>query len=199
MTTATWADVGLEAVEGDTATKVSNTEVSFKLAFHNQGDSFRVYYTLTPGAACTCPAGQEKKPDPKSPVCILRANVKGVQDTDFVLTGYGHLAGSCTLASVVPQAPQTASNQISVTAGEQKTAWAQSSPWPFQLDTLLTCPANTTKTLCMFTNGGTGPLGEMTCGCYPNGNNSKIFTDPKIDTRPVYARSGSPERFCAEQ
>lgn len=27
----------------------------------------------------------------------------------------------------------------------------------------------------------------------------KIFTDPKIGTRPVYARSGSPARFCAEQ
>ena len=62
----------------------------------------------------TCPTGQTKTPDPKSPVCIVRAIVKDVQDTDFILTGYDHLAGNCTLSSVVPQAPQTGSNQISV-------------------------------------------------------------------------------------
>jgi hypothetical protein len=63
-----------------------------------------------------CPAGQDKIIDPNSPVCILRANVITNLSTDFVLTGYDHLAGNCTLAGVVPQAPQTASNQISVTA-----------------------------------------------------------------------------------
>lgn len=88
MTTATWADVGLESIEGDTVTKVSDTEVSFKLAFANQGDGFRVYLKNPTPTSCTCPAGQEKKPDPKSPVCRLRANVKTNLDTDFVLTGY---------------------------------------------------------------------------------------------------------------
>lgn len=63
-----------------------------------------------------CPSGQSRTIVPTSPTCILRANVKGAQDTDFILTGYDHLAGECTLSSVIPQAPQTASNQISVTA-----------------------------------------------------------------------------------
>lgn len=76
------------------------------------------------------------------------------------------MVGSCSLASVVPQAPQTPSDSISVSAGFERTAWAQSSPWPFQLDDLFTCPAGTTKTACEFTSG-TGPLGEIICACYP--------------------------------
>jgi hypothetical protein len=122
-----WVDIGLEASESDVATKISSSQVNFKLSFANQGDGFRVYYdaptTVTP---CTCPSGQVKAPDPKSPVCILRANVITNVSTDFVLTGYGHLVGNCTLTSsvLVPKAPLPASNQITVTAGLQRAAWA---------------------------------------------------------------------------
>lgn len=195
LTTGTWADIGLEAVEGDTVTKVSDNEVSFKLAFANQGDGFRVYLKNPTPTECTCPTGQEKKPDPKSPVCIVRARVDGVQDTTVTLTGYGHLAGECTVAGIVPQAPQTPSPNLVVTAGQQRVGWAQSSPWTFQLDPLLTCPANTTKTACMFTYGA-GPLGEITCGCYPNENTNtpknlscQTFTNPMVHGKPVHSRS----------
>ncbi len=158
--------------------------------------------TSTP---CTCPAGQEKAPDPKSPVCIVRALVKGVQDTEFILTGYNHLIGNCTLAAGTPQAPQTPSTEITVTAGQQRTSWMQGSPWTFQLDPLLTCPAGTTKTACMFTYGA-GPLGEITCGCYPDANTNipknlscRTFVDPLIHGKPVFARDASPAQFCREQ
>lgn len=124
--------------------------------------------------------------------------MKGVQDTEFILTGYNHLVGNCTLAAGTPQAPQTPSTEITVTAGQQRTSWMQGSPWTFQLDPLLTCPANTTKTACMFTYGA-GPLGEITCGCYPNGFTTKTFTDPLVQGRPVYSRDGSPAQFCREQ
>ena len=82
-----------------------------------------------------------------------------------MLTGYDHLVGNCTLLPVVPQAPQVSSNQISVTAGLQRAAWAQSSPWPYQLQDMLTCPTGTVKSTCAFTSGP-GPLGEIVCGCY---------------------------------
>lgn len=186
-------------------TKVSDTEVSFKLAFANQGDGFRVYLKNPAPTPCTCPAGQEKKPDPKSPVCIVRARVDGVQDTTVTLTGYNHLVGNCTVAGIVPQAPQTPSPDLVVTAGQQRVGWTQSSPWTFQLDPLLTCPAGTTKTACMFTYGA-GPLGEITCGCYPDTNTNTpknlsctIFTNPRVHDKPVHSQSGSPEQFCREQ
>lgn len=186
-------------------TKVSDTEVSFKLAFANQGDGFRVYLKNPAPTPCTCPAGQEKKPDPKSPVCIVRARVDGVQDTTVTLTGYNHLVGNCTVAGIVPQAPQTPSPDLVVTAGQQRVGWTQSSPWTFQLDPLLTCPAGTTKTACIFTYGA-GPLGEITCGCYPDTNTNTpknlsctIFTNPRVHDKPVHSQSGSPEQFCREQ
>ena len=117
--------MGLETSENDVATLVGNNQVHFKLSFANQGASFRVYYTAAPGTTCTCPVGQEKVPDPNSPVCIVRALVKGVQDTEFILTGYDHLAGNCTLAAGIPQPPQTPSTAITVTAGQQRTSWLQ--------------------------------------------------------------------------
>lgn len=148
--------------------------------------------TSTP---CTCPAGQEKAPDPKSPVCIVRALVKGVQDTEFILTGYNHLVGNCTLAAGTPQAPQTPSTEITVTAGQQRTSWMQGSPWTSQLDPLLTCPAGTTKTACMFTYGA-GALGEITCGCYPDANvntpknlSCQTFTNPIVHGKLVHSRA----------
>lgn len=104
---------------------MSDTEVSFKLAFANQGDGFRVYLKNPTSTPCNCPTGQTKTPDPKSPVCIVRALVKGVQDTDFILTGYDHLVGNCTLAAGSPQPPQAPSSQITVAAGEQRTSWLQ--------------------------------------------------------------------------
>ena len=85
------------------------------------------------------------------------------------------------MSAVIPQAPQTASTEISVTAGLQRTAWAQSSPWPFQLDPLLTCPSGAVKKSCAFTSGA-GPLGEIVCACYPAG-----VTPPATVQEPTYA------------
>ena len=77
---------------------------------------------------------------------------------------------------------------------------------PSQIDPLLTCPAGTTKTACMYVAGGTGPLGDITCACYPNANTNtpknlscETFTDPLVEGRPVYARDTSPAQFCREQ
>lgn len=44
-----------------------------------------------------CPAGQIKTPDPGGAVCLLSLLPK-VNGTDFVLTGYDNLQGSCALA-----------------------------------------------------------------------------------------------------
>lgn len=57
----------------------------------------------------------------------------------------------------------------------------------------------------MFTYGA-GPLGEITCGCYPDANTNtpknlscKIFANPRVHDKPVHSQSGSPEQFCREQ
>lgn len=119
------ADTALESADGDAVIKVSDSQVSFRLAFADATDGFRVYLKNPTPTECACSVGQEKKPDPKSPVCIVRALVKGVQDTEFILTGYDHLSGNCTLAAGTPQAPQTPSTEITVTAGQQRTSWMQ--------------------------------------------------------------------------
>lgn len=74
-----------------------------------------------------------------------------------------------------------------------------------QFDTLLTCPANTTKSACMVTSVA-GFLTEVTCGCYPTENTNtpknlscRTFVDPLIHGKPVFARDASPAQFCREQ
>lgn len=164
-----------------------------------------MYFKNPTPTPCNCPTGETKIPDPKSPVCIVRASVRGVQDTDITLTGYGHLAGNCVFAGVTPTPPQVASGQIMVSANQQRTAWTQSSPNLSQMDGSFTCPTGTTKSACIF-NYGTGPLGEITCGCYPNESTTtpknlscRTFSDPLIHGRPVFSRDATPAQFCREQ
>ena len=137
-------------------------------------------FTCVENSINSCPTGTTKTIVASSPLCIVRANVKAPQDTDFTLTGYDHLSGNCTLAAGVPQAPQTPSSQITVTAGQQRTSWLQGSPWANQLDPLLTCPAGAVKKSCAFTSGS-GPLGEILCACYPAG-----VTPPATVVEPTY-------------
>lgn len=57
----------------------------------------------------TCPAGQSRKPTPESPVCILTASpTTSPAGTIFVLTGYEHLTGNCTLAGMTAHIPPVA-------------------------------------------------------------------------------------------
>lgn len=53
LTTYNYTDIGLEPIEADSATKTSDTVVSFQIAFALQGDSFRIYYTPTSGGTCS--------------------------------------------------------------------------------------------------------------------------------------------------